>query len=229
MMEEKVIMVKRRRFVATTMSGCGILVVGGVVAAFLIGERIAGVDPFNIATFAWVLAGFVILIAKSLFVREWPWRDFLRGRVPCRSVSELHTVTGVDEQDIMEYLLSKESYTILITKGPYNRIFSRRSDDGFSIDVEMELRTLVSGGIVVVQVASHMGPALVCLDIRRGMEGRTSIRHSDKPSKDERLLGCFDFPEAFDEEHEVPLPTLTESMAWTRILGVYHPKGKKFR
>ncbi|KAF5485649.1 hypothetical protein CGCF413_v013441 [Colletotrichum fructicola] len=88
------------------MTACGILVVGGITAGLIVGERIPGVDPFNIATFAWVLAAFIILIAKSLSVREWPWRDFLRGQVPCRSVSELHTVTGIDEQRILKYLLA---------------------------------------------------------------------------------------------------------------------------
>ncbi|KAL0942279.1 uncharacterized protein CTRU02_200165 [Colletotrichum truncatum] len=211
------------------MTACGALVIGGILAGLLIGERLAGVDPFNITMFAWVLAGFVTLVAKSVSVREWPWRDFLRGQVPCRSVSELHAVTGVDKQDIMEYLLAKESYTILVTKGPFNRLFSRQSDDGFSIDVMMELRTLLSGGIVVVKVATHMGPALVCLDVRRGADGRTSIRHADGAAKDERLLGCFDFPEAFDENEEVPLQTLSASMTWTRILGVYNSANKKFR
>ncbi|KAK1948917.1 hypothetical protein LY78DRAFT_732495 [Colletotrichum sublineola] len=158
--EEKVIVVMLRAFVVKIMALCGALVVGGILAGILLGERLQGVDPFNITTLAWVLAGFIILVAKSLFVSEWPWRDFLRGRVPCRSVSELHTVTGVDEQDIMEYLLAKEPYTILITKGPFNRTFTRRSNEGFSIDAKMELHTLVASGIIVLKVATQMGPAL---------------------------------------------------------------------
>src|SRR5438876_200394 len=110
-------------------------------------DKPEGVDPFNIPTVAWVLAGFITLVAKSLLATEWPWRDFLRGRVPCRSISELHTVTGVDAQDIMEYLLSKEAYKILVTKGPFNRPFARRGSDGFSIDIKIKLRTLVASGI----------------------------------------------------------------------------------
>ncbi|KDN63503.1 hypothetical protein CSUB01_11836, partial [Colletotrichum sublineola] len=208
--EEKVIVVMLRAFVVKIMALCGALVVGGILAGILLGERLQGVDPFNITTLAWVLAGFIILVAKSLFVSEWPWRDFLRGRVPCRSVSELHTVTGVDEQDIMEYLLAKEPYTILITKGPFNRTFTRRSNEGFSIDAKMELHTLVASGIIVLKVATQMGPALVCLDIRRGASGRSVIEHSDGPEDDEQLVGCFDFPEAFDKEDEVPLQTLSK-------------------
>ncbi|KAF6835423.1 hypothetical protein CPLU01_04294 [Colletotrichum plurivorum] len=219
----------RLEFVVKVMTLCGVLVVGGILAGVLLGDRLKGVDPFNITTFAWVMAGFITLVSKSLFVGEWPWRDFLRGRVPCRSVSELERVTGVDAQDIMEYLLAKESYTILDTKGPFNRLFTRRSTDGFSIDVKMELRTLVASGIIVVKVATHMGPALVCLDIRTGADGRFMVKHDDGPRKAERILGCFEFPEAFNEKEDVPLQELTESMSWTRILGVYHRPYKKFR
>lgn len=227
--EERSIVVKRRLYVVMTMIACGILVVGGVLAGLLVGERIPGVDPFNIATFAWLLAAFITVMAKSLSVREWPWRDFLHGQVPCRSVSELQTVTGIGEQDILRYLLANDAYTILTTRGPYNLFHTRRSDDGSSIDVKMELRTLITSGIVVFRVATHMGPALVCLDLRRGVEGRTSIRHVDGPREGERLLGCFDFPEAIDGELDVQLQTLSKPMTWTRILGVYDNLDKKFR
>ncbi|KAK1851926.1 hypothetical protein CCHR01_05440 [Colletotrichum chrysophilum] len=180
------------------MAACGILVVGGILAGLLVGERIPGVDPFNIATFAWVLAAFIILIAKSLSVREWPWRDFLRGQVPCRSVSELHTVTGIDEQSILKYLLANDVLTILTTRGPFNICFTRRSEDGFSIDVKSELRTLMTSGIVVVQVEMATGRGLVCLDLRGGIEGRTSINHIDGPREGERLIGCPDLDDLVD-------------------------------
>lgn len=228
-LEEKSILVSRRFFVTMTMTTCGVVVVGGILAGFLVGERISGVDPFNIATFTWVLAAFIILIAKSLSVREWPWRDFLRGEVACRSVSELHTVTGVDEQEILGYLLAKDAYTILTTRGPFNILFSRRSGDGFSVDVKLELRALISSGIVVVGVATNMGPALVCLDFRRGVEGRTSIYHSDGVREGECLFGCFDFPEAIYDDSDIPLQRLPESMTWTRVLGSYDREDKRFR
>jgi hypothetical protein len=80
----------------------------------------------------------VILVAKSIRVNDWPWRDFLSGEVPCRSVSELHSVTGTKEQDILGYLLSRESSNILITQGPYNKAFVRRGINGFGIDVKLE-------------------------------------------------------------------------------------------
>ena len=43
----------------------------------------------SITVFAWMLADFIILVVKSLVASEWPLRDFLKGCVPCRSVSEL--------------------------------------------------------------------------------------------------------------------------------------------
>ena len=53
------------------------LVGGGIASGLTIQTRIQGVDPFNIATFTWVVAGFIILIAKSTRVESWSWRDFL--------------------------------------------------------------------------------------------------------------------------------------------------------
>jgi hypothetical protein len=81
----------------------------------------------------------MMVLAKSLRMNEWPWRDFLLGRVPSRSVSELHSVTRIETQDIIEYMLSKGPSNILITKGPYTLPFMRRQEDGFPIDVKPEL------------------------------------------------------------------------------------------
>ena len=98
-------------YVITVLLLCSILAIGGILAGLLVGERITGVDPFGILTFTWLLAGFVILVAKSIRVtcNAWPWRDFLSGEGPFLSVSELHSVTGTKEQDILGYLLSRES------------------------------------------------------------------------------------------------------------------------
>ncbi|KAF5702433.1 hypothetical protein FMUND_13488 [Fusarium mundagurra] len=96
--------------------------------------------------FAWIIAGFIILLSKSIRVAEWPWRDFLKGRVTYRSVRELASVTGLDEQGIMMHLLSLEDETPLVTKGPYNSVFSSTGSDGFSIDVQPKIGTLVVSG-----------------------------------------------------------------------------------
>lgn len=79
--EETAIFVKKPWYVIWVMAGCAVLTVGGLMVGCLLGERLAGVDAFNITFFAWVLAGFIILVAKSLLVSEWPWRDFLQGVV----------------------------------------------------------------------------------------------------------------------------------------------------
>lgn len=226
--EENAIVVKKPWYVIWVMLGCAVLTIGGLMVGCFLGERLTGVDPFNITVFAWVLAGFIIVVAKSLLVSEWPWRDFLKGVVPCRSVSELQAVTKVDSQEILQYLLSRELHTILIVKGPYHRPFLRKSDgDGFSIDVKMELRTLLASGIIVVKVTGRQGPGLVCLDLRRGAPGRRRVSHSDKIEEDEHTLGCFELDEAFDEGQDVPLLKLSGD--WTRILGIYNKPKKRFR
>lgn len=94
-LEEKGVMVKCRTYVSTVMLTCVLLVSGGITVGVTIGDRIPGVDPFNITTYCWVLAAFVVLVAKSVRVHEWPWNDFLHGRVLCKSVSELSSVTGI--------------------------------------------------------------------------------------------------------------------------------------
>ncbi|KAK3361018.1 hypothetical protein B0T24DRAFT_692654 [Lasiosphaeria ovina] len=228
--EEKAIVVRKPRFVILLMLGCAVLVIGGIMVGVFLGQRLTGVDPFNITVYAWVLAGFTILVGKSLLVSEWPWREFLRARVPCRSITELQAVTGAEPQEVLEYLLSMEIYTILITKGPYNRPFARRSNDGsdgFSIDVKIELRTLLASGILVIKVAGRKGVGLVCMDLRRGTPGRAKISHSDEITEDEIVLGCFDLQEVFDEDQDIPL--LRVQTSWRRIVGIYHRAKKEFR
>ncbi|KLU85046.1 hypothetical protein MAPG_04078 [Magnaporthiopsis poae ATCC 64411] len=77
------------------IASAAILVVGGLVIGFTVGGRIEQVDPFNVANYMWFVAGFVLLVFKSRFVSDWPWHDFLRGHVVCRSVRDLAEVTGV--------------------------------------------------------------------------------------------------------------------------------------
>lgn len=202
-MEETAVSVSCPRYVYTVLGCAGLLVCGGLAAGFFLGERLEGVDPFNITMFSWLLAGFLILIAKSVRVADWPWRDFLLGRVTCRSLSELSSVTGANEQDLILYLLTKEPESVLITRGPYNRLFNRKEDlrvgrgGGFSMDVKPEVRTLASAGLVFVVVSlrqlEHHEPAagagaggrggataIVCLDLRH--RGGSSDKGGAQPS-----------------------------------------------
>ena len=86
---EDTVTIECRIYVRVIMTIAVIIVCGGMVVPFVVGTRIRGVDPFQIAAYSWVVAGFVTIIAKSRYVSEWPWHDFLRGHVVCRSVKDV--------------------------------------------------------------------------------------------------------------------------------------------
>ncbi|CAP65382.1 uncharacterized protein PODANS_6_8880 [Podospora anserina S mat+] len=133
-LEEKGVMVQCRLYVSAVVALSASLVIGGISIGITVGDRIPEVDPFNITTYCWVLAAFVVLVFKSIRVRDWPWNDFLHGQVLCRSVSELASVTGIQDQLIIAYLLYREPTSWLRTRGPFNNVFDGVHDDGFSID-----------------------------------------------------------------------------------------------
>ncbi|KAF2186507.1 hypothetical protein K469DRAFT_706494 [Zopfia rhizophila CBS 207.26] len=234
--EETSVRVQCPQYVYTVLTICGILVAGGLTSAFTMGQRVRGVDPFGIATFSWVVAGFIVVVSKSIRVNDWPWRDFLLGRVTCRSLSELQAVTGLNDQDLLLYLLTKESENVLITRGPYNKMFTRKGDSGFSIDIKPEMRTLFSSGVIFVKVSMSDGSALVCLDLRRGAEKRdvrTEIRHNERMCEGD--LVCQYPPRPGDMIQDVELSQLTEGRMyivfsrWRKILGIYHSAETKVR
>lgn len=222
------VVVKCPVYVWGFMSFCVLLVTGGLLSAFLIGSRIDGVDPFNIATFTWILAAFVLLIAKSVRVSEWPWRDFLLGRVTCRSVTELRSVTGMNAQDIIMFFLST-SADRLVTRGPFNAPFFRNAErEGFSIDVKPELQTLLACGVIPLKVQMLQGPSLVCLDLSPGRRRLTSVSHlrwNQKPY--DAALCCFDLPD-WKDDADAPL-TVQKRVAWIKVQGLYDCKERKFR
>ncbi|KAK3349882.1 hypothetical protein B0T25DRAFT_250760 [Lasiosphaeria hispida] len=231
--EETTVGVNCVRYVYTVLALAGLLVAGGLTAAFTIGDRLEGVDPFGIATFSWVLAAFLILIAKSVRVTEWPWRSFLQGRVTCRSLSELRAVTGANEQDLILYLLTNEQENVLVTRGPYNRLFTRKGDSGFSIDVKPEVRTLVAAGIILVKVALRNGsPALVCFDLRRVGEGRDTsifIKHDGRAARENSSYICRYPPRPGDRIQDVLLDRVPVQLWWVGILGIYNAADTKVR
>jgi hypothetical protein len=176
-----------------------VLVLGGLAVPFSVGERITGVDPFQIATYTWLLAGFLLISAKSVYVDDWPWNDFLQGHVKCRSVSDLSKVSGIDAQIVLLFLLRNERKNLLVTDGPYNGMFDRTLErrsmeqkrfqkkkkkdkdvdqdteqtvgtkQGFSIDEPSHVNTLLASGIVVLKVRDKVGEHLICIDGRQGM------------------------------------------------------------
>ncbi|KAF8241488.1 hypothetical protein K440DRAFT_591912 [Wilcoxina mikolae CBS 423.85] len=222
--DENSVIVKCEVYVWTVMIAAIILVVGGLVIGFTVQSRIKGVDPFNITTYCWVLAAFVILVGKSVRVETWSWRDFLLRRVVCRSVSELHAVTRVPEQIILAKLLSDEDISILNTRGPFNSVFRNTANDGFSIDHPLTMWTMLLSGLIMVKVSTNQGSALVCLDVRNGTKYKW-VRNGAMQTKDMYLV-CPEMDRAYSRSETLPLKT--RKFEWQGILGLYSNKTAKF-
>jgi hypothetical protein len=193
--EDKVT-IECRMYVRIIITIAVIIVAGGMAVPFVVGTRIKGVDPFQIAAYAWVVAGFITIIAKSRYVSEWPWHDFLRGHVVCRSVKDVCDVTRLDSQIVLMYLLLEESMNTLQTKGPYNGMFLRKSggSDGFAIDEAVQISTMLASGFIILKVLNEFGEHLICLDIRKGSKGSAPLLKV----MDEHLA-CLDFDKDADE------------------------------
>jgi len=237
--EEDTVVLRCIRYTTGVLLSCAALVVGGLLAGFLVGSRIDGVDPFNLTMFSWVIAAFVMVVAKSLRVGEWSWKDFLQGRARCRSVSELAGITGLDEQSIIMHLLSTEDETPIVTKGPFNRVFTRMHGDadGFSIDAKPTIGTLAISGILVLEVLAEWGPALICLDLRPqnsrqwgssrwwgstipGDDVGQSRRRVHSQRKLVQALACKDPPNETERDKDIVFQM--QSIRWEKIVGVYN-------
>ncbi|KAK4204823.1 hypothetical protein QBC40DRAFT_164201 [Triangularia verruculosa] len=211
------------------------LLAGGGLCIMAVGEGITGVDPSNLSMYLWVLAGFYLLVCKSRFVENWPWSDFLHFRVRCRSVSELHAISGIDEQCIMAKLLHDErGGSVLTTRGPYNKAFlNQSSGDGFSIDCPLHMKTLLLSGLIMLKVVTPRGHALVCLDARRGSE-LMIVEHQGNQAQ-EHLI-CEDI-NRLQEQHgrRMKAPdgirlqlAVSKSAKWNRVQGVYKDMQAEF-
>lgn len=223
-MDESTVTVNCGAYVAIVLGAAILLVSGGLALGFAVGDRIKGVDPFNMTTYAWVLAAFLILVCKSTKVDNWSWRDFLLGRVKCRSVSELQSVTGINDQVIMAKLLHDEKRAVLTTRGPFNSVFTRKSQDGsgFSIDCPITTRTMLLSGLTLLKVVTPQGHALVCLDARRGTNLQV-VEHRGLVGK-ERLV-CEDLhprrQKGKTSQSSCRLSLEKKKMRWKQIQGVY--------
>ena len=175
---EDSIIIECGRYVLMIISISVVVVLGGMCVPFLVKQKISGVDPFQFTTFAWVIACFISVFGKSLYVADWPWHDFVRGRVVCHSVADTHDVTGVHCQTIIWKILHAEHDTILWTKGPHNGMFSRKRNGpgGFAIDEPVHLSTMLASGFVVLKVLNEKGEHLICMDLRKGTVGETHSR-----------------------------------------------------
>ncbi|RPA94530.1 hypothetical protein L873DRAFT_1701105 [Choiromyces venosus 120613-1] len=225
--EENSVIVNCAVYVWVVIFMAASLVAGGLAIGFTVNTRLKGVDPFNITTYAWVLAAFVVLICKSMVVENWCWRDFLLRRVRCRCVSELRAVTGISDQLIMAKLLHDESRTNLTTRGPYNAVFQRKSQDGsgFSIDRPMSTRTMLLSGLTLLKVVTPTGHALVCLDGRRGTDHQVVVHR--KLDGEEHLV-CEDITRSrlqtvgqTSQLLRLPLQK-SKKLKWRKVQGVYN-------
>ncbi|KAI0411298.1 hypothetical protein F5X98DRAFT_383918 [Xylaria grammica] len=230
--EEKGVMVQCRKYVIGWMSACFLVVGGGLAVGASLGQRISGVDPFNITTYSWVLAAFFLLIAKSIRVKNWSWNDFLHGRVLCKSVSELSSVTGIDEQFIFVKLLQDERESFLETRGPYNVVFRRKSQDGFSIDRPLNIWAMLLSGLIVVETESVRGRGLVYLDLRPGTKFQTINKLGDSEAvQDEEYIHSARVLGDENQNHDVGVTRirLTKGkIEWLRTAGLYANQEAKF-
>ncbi|KAH7000381.1 hypothetical protein EDB80DRAFT_765683 [Ilyonectria destructans] len=208
--EENGVMVRCKLYVWTLILLCSLLVGGGVSVGVSVGERIVAVDPFNITTYCW-----------NIRVQSWAWNDFLHGRVMCKSVSELSSVTGVKEQLILAKLLQDESISFLDTRGPYNTVFRRKSKDGFSIGRPLSTWTMLISGLIMIEVESAHRRGLAIPNIRtQTTRGQVEFIHCARLS-DKKDRGAYGDPNRVRLKVE-------QGITWMRILGFYGNQHAEF-
>ncbi|PMD41742.1 hypothetical protein L207DRAFT_633067 [Hyaloscypha variabilis F] len=190
LLNESTIVVECKGYVLIVLLISAIILLGGIAIGVTVGERIPGVDPWEITNYSWLVVGVVLVFAKSRYVTDWPWHDFLRMRVVCSSVSDLVEVGKVSEQMILIKLLLEENQTTLTTTGPYNGMFTRRAGqgEGFAIDVPVSLSTLFAAGFIVLKVRGEEGDNVVVLDSRRG----TDVQMMASRGESGEWLSCVD-------------------------------------
>ncbi|RPA84407.1 hypothetical protein BJ508DRAFT_236344 [Ascobolus immersus RN42] len=229
---DKSIVVRRPAFVYFSIFIAAFLICGGLGIGFTVQQRIQGVDPFSITTYCWVLAAFVILIAKSIMIETWSWHSFLHREVNCRSVSELQNTTGINDQLILAKLLHDEENNMLVTTGPYNTVFRRRSGtgekavEGFSIDTPIHSRTLLRSGIILLRVQTPDGAALVCLDARRNtdcavVEHRTRGKKTHLVCKDVSYRKIRSSIERSRDGNVTLRLIHSDELQWIKVQGVF--------
>ena len=203
-----------------------VVVLGGLLFGFLIGSRIYPIDPFNVTLFFWGAAVFLIFVLKSFKVAQWDWRDFLLGRIVCRSVSEIVGATGIDDQRFLALLLRMSPVMTLETKGPHHTIFARKSEsaDGFAIDVALDRETLIKGGYFFVKVDSLLGPALVGLELGKWSPYNCVYAKGSKKDKQGHICRDLDEPWTLRCGGRGPKPVhgvCTNALEWHNTVGVY--------
>ena len=197
--DSETIVIRCRRVVLFILAPTLAIAATGIVLLLAPYHKPRNVDPSNFMIFLWSIALSFLLVAKAFYVPDWPWHDFLRGEVQCRSVSEVSRITGIDRQLVLIHLLSHERILALRVKGPYAKLFSqcRTADDsttsissalsslndetlpskasGFSIDVPITLEAVYASGFLIVKILSFDGPRLVFVDGRQGSADEINV------------------------------------------------------
>jgi hypothetical protein len=185
---EDSIRISCRLYVSIACLLAGMVLCGSLAIPFTVRNRIAGVDPFNITLFSWLISGLILVVAKGRYVNEWPWHQFIHGHVVCRSIEELCEVSHVDAQTVLSYLLLHESKSILRTRGPYNGLFRRKAspgEAGFSINRPIHISTIMASGFVPLKILNIDGEHIIFLDVRKG-------RDSVSPMNISNRIACMD-------------------------------------
>ncbi|KXJ92544.1 hypothetical protein Micbo1qcDRAFT_160284 [Microdochium bolleyi] len=182
------------RVSTTRYSSVALAIAFGVIAGslplpFVVEDRLPGVDPFQLVMFSWLLVGAFLVGAKSRYVENWPWHDFLRMQVVCRSVSELAEAARVDKQAVLLHLLHHEHQHPLVFSGPYPGVFQRReASSGFNVDVPTRHATILAAGFIVTEVLGRVQNAdkwerhTVLQDTREGNDGEQLAFKADELS-----------------------------------------------
>ncbi|KAF3355473.1 hypothetical protein VDGD_08726 [Verticillium dahliae] len=221
--DENSVVVPYKQYAWTFLGIAATLVIGGLAFGFSIGERIEGVDPFNISVFCWGLAAFMLVLVKAVRVEYWSWHRFLRGEVACRSITEVVSVTGMNPQVLLVILLRLDDRMFLQTRGPFNAMFRRHTDDpqsGFSINVPIKATTAFEGGLIPVVVQGEQDIGLVLL---RGNSWATFNSVKNQQTF-ENGLHCRDIqhPGSWAPNKLVPCYRLSRGdMKVVRVLDVY--------
>lgn len=211
---------------SSSVIAVAIAVIGGSFSVpFLVGESISGVDPFQFATFGWLLAGAFLIGAKSRYVENWDWHDFLRGQIVCRSVSELATASRVKPQAVLLYLLHHEFRQPLVFRGPYHGIFRRQAESGvkaFSVDVAVEHVTVLAAGFIVQEIRCTKEETKFYIqlhdtreDAYDNTEGKILLSHSN-----EKALGDKDEKQKSGYKKRIRLKCSEALSEDTEILGL---------
>lgn len=234
--DSEAIVIKCRMVAAIIIVPALLLAAGGVALLLAPYQKPKGVDPSNFMIFLWSIAISYLLMAKAFFVPDWPWHDFLRAEVYCRSISEVGRITGIDRQLILMHVLANERKLSLRVKGPYAMLFSNldtasaNPKSGFAIDVPITLDTVYASGYLVLKIITQAGPRLVFVDGRAGTSDYIATVTGTKLRSYVVAEESGETPREKRQSSQRPMQLVKEDLSWKRhaVLGLYVNKSATF-